>query len=515
MGNPTASDISTSNGSNVQGELDGLHGDVAALKGMLNPRATPRVTDPDLTANMETDAVAPANPTSGPHRVTFVVPTPDHTTVSFGAAASTRINDPGITGRTDTHVHWHVATGATTQGVVILGKGSQDVRLTDYDGSVVSGVNGYAMVTYGDAWHDAKGQQYIVSREKDAVLRTAGPEKAAVVQSDTGKVLVTGGHEVTVGTKGSLWLGADPDATIEDKRFTKVFDGDVGKWISNKAVKSGMTLADVYFSWLPIAAKAEDVEKRAAKGQGGWEVEKNWDKAKFIVDITKVASTIGRYLTEFFVPGKVSVFGSTYAGVTGVIGASMFGNLSASVTSLLSASMLGGTTSVKGFLWTSVWSGIQTSVKSIKDVELKGEGGKAKVMGKTDVQVVCGEGPVAVQGDKDARVNSITGAAALHGATMAYVGAGTGSGFGVKVKPEEINIGQITSNAKKFDGSGASFATKNKIFIKKDEMYAVIGTSKLTLTTDKVQLEAKSAHGLKVDKNGNVKVGSKNKVLVG
>ena len=504
----TASDVTTSSGSTVQAELD-------ELRGMLNPRATPRVTDPDLTANMETDAVAPANPTAGPHRVTFVVPSPDHTTVSFGAAASTRINDPGITGRTDTHVHWHVATGDTTQGVVILGQGSQDVRLTDYDGSVVSTVNGYALVTYGDAWHDAKGQQYIVSRENDIVVRTSGAQKTAVVQSDTGKVLVSGGGDISVGTKGSMWLGADPDATIEDKKFKKVFDGDVGKWISNKAVKAGMTLADLYFSWLPIAAKAEDVEKRAAKGEGGWEIEKNWDKAKFLVDMTKIASTITRYATEFVVPGKVSMFASTYAGMTGVIGASMFGNLSASVSSLLSASVLGGTSSVKGFLWTSIWSGVQTSVKSIKNVELKGENGEAKVIGKTEVQVVCGSGPVRVQGEKDARVNSVTGAAALHGATMAYVGAGKVTGFGVKANTSGIDVGRISSAARVFNGSGAEFDAKNKIHIKQDELCATIGSSKLTMTPDRVQLEAKSAHGLKVSKNGNVDLKSKGKVLIG
>src|SRR4051812_13766003 len=80
-----------------------------------------RAVDPDLTANLETDApnVPAANPTNGPHRATWVVPVPDDTTVSFGAASPQRINDVGITGKTKTHIHWHVNGGTKT--VVTLG----------------------------------------------------------------------------------------------------------------------------------------------------------------------------------------------------------------------------------------------------------------------------------------------------------------------------------------------------------------------------------------------------------
>src|SRR4051794_26489547 len=95
-------------GPTVQEQIDAdQQQQIDDLRDQLQPLSALRVTDPDH-AGIETDNTpAPGQPTTDPHRITLVVPTPDETVFSLGMGAPTRIKDTGITGRTKTHVHFH------------------------------------------------------------------------------------------------------------------------------------------------------------------------------------------------------------------------------------------------------------------------------------------------------------------------------------------------------------------------------------------------------------------------
>lgn len=463
-------------------------------------------------AFVETDAARPpvAPTTAGPHRYTIYVPNNDQSIVNVGQGVTgdTRIKDTGITGKTNSHIHWEVK-GKANKTLVTLGGPATDSVLTAFDATVPTKSTGYAMVTDGPAWHDSKGQHYMVSRTADVIIRTHGEKKTAALHSDTGDISIAAGHKIAIGAKGEVWVGADVDGTVEDKKFEKVIDGEVGKWLANKAAKTVMTAADTYYSWAAVAAKAADVQKKAKDGKDGWETETNWSKAKFIIDIAKIASTVGRYATEFFVPGKVSIVATTFAGMTGNIAASIYGNLSASVTSVLSASLLGGTASVKGFLWTSVWSGIGTSIKSIKDVEVKADKGKTKVQAKKDVEISSETTTVKVTGEQFVQVNSVSQVVFIHGKVGTYMGAAGSEGYGAYALEKELSLGKFTSCG---DFKNVSPVSEEGIMLSPDHHDFEHHGAKVTLKKGEMLLKAKKAYTMQTD--GNAKIEAV-KVLIG
>ena len=101
----------------------------------------------------------------------------------------------------------------------------------------------------------------------------------------------------------------------------------------------------------------------------------------------------------------------------------------------------------------------------------------------------------------------------MHGKTGAYVGAGSGSGFGLKVTPDELHLGQIQSEATTF--KNPPFERKNELFIKKNLAQLTIGATQLTQNTNSAELRAGSDHGIEITKGGNVTIKTKAKVLIG
>ncbi len=230
----------------------------------------------------------------------------------------------------------------------------------------------------------------------------------------------------------------------------------------------------------------------------GWDLEDNWSKAKFIVDLVKVSSTISRYATEFTSEGKVSIMASTFAGMTGNIAASVFGNLSASLTSLLSASVLGGTASVKGILWTSIWSGVQTSIKSIKDVEVKAEKGKVKITGKKETEIIAQDGPMKVTGEKEVYVSSATKCVVVHAPQVVAIAAGDANGFGLRAEAEWVFVGKM-STPKNFVGMGKEPQlgiefTNDKIEMRKESSGLTLDGSLALLESPEIKLHAKDSN---------------------
>jgi hypothetical protein len=460
------------------------------------PSASSFMSDPDLLAEIQPnyDMVECAAPTNEPNRYTVHVPF-DLTTLSLGKESSRWIKDPGITGRTKHHVHFH--TTETPKTMISLGGPAANEGFEGFDGDVIKRNNGFSMVTDGNAWLDAKNQFYIVSRTSDVIIRTHAA-KTAALHSDLGDVSIAAKKKVSIGTVGDIWIGADLGGSVEDKKFEKYMDSEVGKWIANKSAKTLLTAVDAYYSAAAVFQKAADVEKKSKDGVSGWELEDNWSKAKFIIDVLKVASTVSRYATEFTSEGKVSIMASTFAGMTGNIAASVYGNLSASLTSLLSASVLGGTASLKGVLWTSVWSGVQTSIKSIKDVEVKAEKGKVKITGKKETEVVAQDGPLKLTGEKEVQISSATKSVIVQAPQVVAIAAGDANGFGLRAEADWVFVGKM-STPKNFVGMGKEPQlgiefTNDKVEVRKEQSGLTLDGSLALLESPEIKLHAKNSN---------------------
>ncbi|MEZ4293793.1 MAG: hypothetical protein R3B70_02370 [Polyangiaceae bacterium] len=464
---------------------------------MPTPSPASFISDPDTLGEVSPnyDTVECSTPTNEPNRYTVHVPF-DLTTLSLGKESSRWIRDPGITGRTKNHVHFHATEDPKT--MVSLGGPAANEGFDGFDGDVIKRNRGFSMVTDGNAWMDANKQFYVVSRTEDVIIRAHAAEKTAALHSDMGSVSIAAKKKVSVGSAGDIWIGADLEGHVEDKKFEKVIDSEVGKWIANKTVKTLMTSVDTYFSAAAVFAKAADVEKKSKDGVSGWDLEDNWSKAKFLVDVFKVASTIGRYATEFTSEGKVSIMATTFAGMTGNIAASVFGNLSASLSSAVSASVLGGTASLKGILWTSVWSGVQTSIKSIKDVEMKAEKGKAKVTGKKETEIVAQDGPLKLTGEKEVQVSSATKSVVVHAPKVVAIAAGDSNGFGLRAEGDWVFVGKV-STPKNFVGMGKEpqlglEITNDKVEMRKEQSGLTLDGSLALLESPEIKLHAKNSN---------------------
>ena len=201
---------------------------------------------------------------------------------------------------------------------------------------------------------------------------------------------------------------------------------------------------------------------------------------------------------------SASVYSSGGASMVGDISASMFGNLSASVTSVMSASVLGMTASLKGFLYTSLWAGSELSVKSRKDLKLEGENGKGSLKSKKAMYMASTTEGVIVQGEKDVRLNSVSGKAFVHGKTDAVFASGPGGGFGVAAKEDELHVGMMTAVDKfKAAGKDASEAlvfkkgSSAELGFKDGSVYIQEGLVKIE--SPEIKLIAKSGGDVKVN----------------
>lgn len=422
-----------------------------------------RALDPDLTANLETDApnVPAANPTNGPHRVTFVVPVPDETQVSFGAASPQRINDVGITGKTKTHIHWHVHGGTKT--VVTLGSGATTAgNVPAYDATIPTAGSGYAMATEGVAWHDSNLKQYMVSRTGDVVVRSVG--RNALFKSDAHDLAVEAGATVSIGAKTSVKIVGDSGLGFDNPNYGTNTTAALSQSFDLKAEKIAISVADIVQSTYGVLGSVIKLNgKEPVWKKVEWKSMTNWDVAKVIVDLGKLASSIYRTYASAHATGKVDVNAETYASMSGGIAASLYGRVSASVTSYVSASLLGGTAGVKGLAWTSVWGGLGTSVKAGKDVAVEGEYGKASLKGKKDVEVSSSTAGVKIQGDTDAQLIGKSGTAFVYGKTKFFGAAGAGAGYGAEATSGGFRLGKISSGADKADS--VSFDMNNAISI--------------------------------------------------
>ncbi len=521
----------------------------AHLNSLLDPLDAVKATDPGLVVTAEADVRVPnSTPTNDPHRITFLVPTPEDVVFSMGAAGpAARIADVGITGRTKHHVHFVTTTaeaaaaanGATaaTSGasptLITLG-GPATTALTDsHGGQVATTSRGFAMLTDGRSWLDAKEQFVAMSREGNVIVRAAsqkGTGKAAVIQSDVGPVEITGKKAVSLSSAKSIVISADKDLTTVDHPYgEEKYNAFTSNLVANKVMKALLTGGDLAGTLVAFAATFNKLTTKTESGKATWRTGPSLDVVKFAVDAAKIVSTIGReayawagYIdsidgkTEIGTLEKVAIQTSGAASMTGEFSASIYGGLAASIASPLSASVLGGTASLKGLAWASIWGGFEASVKGYKDAKLEGEKGKVAVKSKLKAELMSSEAEVVVQGKKDVQLSSTDANAYVYGSDKVYVGAGkslrgTGAGMSVDGGKQETKIGTILGGVGTF--KAPSFNPKNNLTIKPGKLEANVMVSKFLMTNSAVNLKL-GGDGVVISP-AFVRVISKGRVLLG
>ncbi len=466
--------------------------------------------DPDYTQALKPNRPPVATPTGGPNRHTTFVPS-ENTTFSLGEKCPERINDVGITGRTDNHVHLHVRTNNKT--VVSLGSGATEVVIDAHDAKIPTKATGYAMVTDQNAWHDSFLQHFIVSRSEDIVLRAPADGKTILLQADSGHVTAVAKETSTFASQGQVKIIADPDACLEEPSYEQGPTGQVQASFGSLERRLGVNVAKwvtgaygVLGSLFLLNGK-EPVWKKPV-----WKPKNLLETGKALKDGYKLGSSIYKYFTHTDGgTGKLTLAASSSASVGSMGSLSMYGVKDATVVSEHGVSVLGLKAAMKGLLKADMWGGNKASVKAGKDVSIEGEWGKASVKGRKDVDISSTTAGVAIQGDTNVQVTAKTGEAYLHSAKHSYIGAGTG--FGLVTTPDVLSLGKISSGGEDFGKT--KIDPKKGIAIDKDTITMGHGSAKFVMRQKDVKLNAHKEVWFKMEHSGGITLKTKKKILIG
>lgn len=465
------------------------------------------IVDPNLTSEYMEHAGAPviSEATKDANRYTMYVPY-DHTTLSLGNKSTGWINDVGITGRTDNHMHFFVrgVNDVTDNTVVSLGSPATSVSIDEFEAGTVTGmVHGYAMITTGDAWHESQGKHYIVSRAGEVTLRTAGPEMGALVQSDSGTVSVLAGGGITIGTSGDITIGAWPDASIPDSRFSSMWQLDKEDgWATAKFYASKTATYVGLAAVTAVAAKGlvtffAPAAPEPIPGVSVWAPSPWFGRLAWAKDAILTLATIAQAAIDWegtagsgrlgLAKGNVSVQSEKYSGMYSGVASTIYGHVGTYLFSSGTSDMIGViSTSMSGCGWASVWGDISASVGALGNTSVVAEYGGAEIRGKKGVTVDATVGGAAVRGNAFAQMSSVIGPASVHGATRTYMAAGFPTGFGVVMSPLNMWMGQIPATV---PFQAAKVAPMNSIVIQPMLMMATIGTQKLSLSAAAADLK--------------------------
>ncbi len=449
-----------------------------------------RAVDPNLTANVETDApnVPPANPTSGPHRITFVVPNPDESVLSVGQACSTRINDPGITGRTKTHVHLHT-TDKDTKTMLALGVGTHE-GWKGHDANNLAVNKGFMVVTEANTWIDAQSQLYLISRDHDTTIRAAGDHKRVMIQADKGEVDVVAHKKIQ---ESAPIIALMAPATVEPNlkvNYTNPWTGDVAKASSGKITKYVMTIVGAIFSAHDLGRAAKKTYKKSKKADTtAKKVEVFEDVAKWVADAAKFAITAQKIWkgpdapTE---PGTVKL--GADMDISGLAGRdiSLFGVRDFSAGGAVWAGVSAGVgASFKATLFAGV-GGMYTSLKGYRKVEMASDYGKAILKASKVAQVISEESDVEINADADVGVTATNGA--VYSAAKTKMHLVVDGGTGILCEPTKLFLGMLTGASKakeaKPDSNSGMSMTPDDITCYKGQSGFALRNNKVTLLTN-------------------------------
>lgn len=405
------------------------------------------VLDPVLTDAVELEyASTPLHsPTTGPNRYTIHVPT-ETTRLSLGAKSPRWNTDLGITGYTDSHIHFETKIHDKT--VMSLGGPATTSALSGHDPKVPVSTQGYSMVTEKNAWHDAKLQHHFLSRAEDISLRTFGDGARAVIQADEGKVDLNGGKQVNVSGGGvSIAAGA---LAVEKMGYDK-------KWVGTRPHSSEAGGARIGAAVLAALSAVGNVvinkprtkyeEGEFAGAKDGWadKHKREINGALFAAALNKVRKLLAEPTSPekcvklnaaeklvAMAGGDISIFGTTAANLG-----------SAGWTSVIS----GMSASLKGTAFASVGA-MFASIKSLRKVEMGSDWGKVFVGAKGGIHLE-GKNSFAAGADDVAHVASPSeaGHALFGGGEKVWMGTPAGAGFGLLLDDAGLALGMASGAA--------------------------------------------------------------------
>ncbi|MDI1476531.1 hypothetical protein [Polyangium sp. y55x31] len=456
-----------------------------------------KLTDPELTGNIETDLSgdAPATPTSGPNRYTIYVPS-DNATLSLGEAcdADKRINEKGITGRTDTHVHFHVTQTSPTivsLGGPVTAMTKNECVIASLDPKVPKESQGYSMVTDANAWHDAYGQHYLTSRTADIIMRAAGHESQyALVQSDCGHVEIGAGQDVIMGAGRDVFIRAH--SSMEGHIETMGYDAPVAGTIKQESEESFLANCVEAFDWMQTAYGAllsgyKNVYKEPIWHTPGWKINAAKEAGTLIADLGKLALDKLRAQPDASV-GKVGVSAETYVTVSAGVAASIYGGQGVTMKSPITVDLVGGTTGMKALAYATVWGGLQSAVKSAIEVVVESEWGPARLSGMRDVTISSESKGVKVGAKTNIQLAGEE-QATLHGGKRLYCGSGGSTGYGLHANADKLHLGRFTQSAN-FSSPGPD--DNKKLFFDSSRVGILHGKSSIQLYTTIIKIDAKA-----------------------
>lgn len=482
--------------------------------------------DPDATTQIK-DNRPPVAPLTGvPNRYTVFVPS-EKTTLSLGEKCpeEDRIDDVGVTARTDNHIHFHVAKNHKT--VVSLGGPSTTVTdaldVESQDPKVPAESVGYSMVTDDVAWHDAKKQHYLVSRTADIVVRTvgkgakgtAGP--AALLQSDLGCTTVGAGNMVTIGGIGGVHIFSHPGLPMEtDEGYDKPVGGKMELEFSHDRLAKAVTAADLASgaaclfdaaflvrpkqpewkkklkwkpgTWVEYASLALDAVKL---GMSGWEFYKSLNPKTY--PSANTVDIIGEGGITANTPATVGIYGSKGVGIS----------------SALTVDLVGTTAGVKAYTFAGVWAGLVASLTGIKDAKVEARFGCVGVAGQKGVDIGSESGGVKIGAKTDVQLTG-ENSAMLHGKTM-YCAGGEATSYGLLATKDEIHVGKFSAGHT-LDAPGK--VKDEGIVVKKDKIEARIQKSHIDVEPSVIKVTSKGKVNMTAD-GGSGTIVIHGKVLLG
>ncbi|MEP7121998.1 MAG: hypothetical protein ABJE95_13850 [Byssovorax sp.] len=466
------------------------------------------VIDPALadTVEMDIDLVSVAQPTAGPNRYTIHVPT-EVTRLSLGALSGRWNTDKGITGYTNSHVHFETKAGSRT--VMSLGGPATKSTLSGLGGKAPVGSNGYSMVTTKNAWHDAQKQHYLLSRTADVTFRTMGAGKCVVVQAVEGIVDITGGKEVNL-AGGGVSIGARAKMEFEDVKYEESWHGETPHSLAAKRSAKFTTISATALTAHSLASTGVALRKRYKKGKLHASVDHFADVAEWLIDLAEFVRAKGEiaelFAAEEAVENSIKMDAEVDFGISAGGNASIFGIQGATLMSAVWASV-GAVVSagLKGSLFAGV-AGAYTSLKGYKKIELGCDLGDTLIDAKKNVAISAENSFIAV-GKELAKVVGEKNAYFSSG-DNAWLGVAAGGGWGLRFNAEGVMIGKANSPKTM---KSATIDPDRSIKIEKSSF--TLKSASTIMTIGKNSVEAKSASVKFHAKDSDVRVAGK-KVLI-
>ena len=475
---------------------------------LMTPSSQSFVVDPVLadTVDLGFDRVDVASPTTGPNRYTVHVPK-EATVLSLGAPSPHWNTDVGITGYTESHVHFETKEKAKT--IVSLGGPATTASLSGWDAAVPTQSQGYAMVTEESAWQDAKLQHYFLSREEDITLRTAGEGSRAILQAKGGFVDVNGGVEVNI-AGGGVSIGAHTLTEFEEPTYAVCMAGDTPHSLAALRVSGWNNIAAALSTAHSLVTTAKKMAHEYKHGHLHRSVDTYADVVEWFADLGEFVN-LSMEIHEAFsdeeageeqikISAEMDLGGASggecaFFGVKGAtLGSAIWSGVSAGVAATLQGAVFGGV------------AGAYTSVKGYKSVEVASVHGKALFEAGRNVEVSADKNAFVV-GDELVQVSSKHDML-VGGEVNTWFGTSAGGGWGMALTADGLKLGKASGATTM---ASASVAADRSIAIDSAGFTLTSAGTKYTQNDDGVT--AKSVSVKLHAKDADVRVGGK-KVLI-